>query len=822
MGFRQQAEPWFVAVTLLWVGCGLVESSSVVVGRDVGQGGAGTEAAGSPGEAGAENVAGGESADKGGNGGGGNATGGVTAEAGHGTSTGDESAGADGTPGPSPCVEGPCELPECERVLLLGDAPVALGQAASGLVVGDWNGDGRDDVAAANAEANSVSVLLGLGNGTFTERVDYPAGEMSGAIAKGDWNGDGIADIALANTDANTVSVLFANGNGTFAGRVDYETGARPLAIAGGDFDDDGRDDLAVAAQGENAVSVLLATSDGELGPRVDYPTGAGPHSVEAGDVNGDSVLDLVTSNAADLSVLFGNGAGSFAERLDQPFAPVLMTAGDLNGDGYLDLGTGDPGGRGFNGSVNARFGAGDGTFPSSLGLVTTDASSIVTGDLSGNGALGVVAAATYGVTVLSGKGGGAFAEPVSYPWWASTLELGDLNCDQVPDIVAVTGDQISGYSLSALLGDGDGTFAQSQRNLNPLQAKLLAVKGPNDDGELDIVTADDEVSILRGTPGGTFASAKTFWTMGLSVALDVGDVDDDGRVDVLIANGNDQGLSVLFSEGAAPDGAGVYARMDYARGQDVSVLEVGDVDGDGDLDLVVASGSEVRVSLGFGVGNRTTTYDAGATVQRLALADVDGGGTPDIVTGNFAGTIRVLPGAGDGSFGTPRVSETAHASFFDTFADLNGDGHVDLVATAPNSLEARVSLLFGTEDATFVEGPTYLTPGTPAAAALGDLEGDGEYDLAISTVQGLSVFRGAGDGTFLCAEAHDAPPSTASNLVLADVNRDSRLDVVLAASDGVNVLLNQPNVPSACASALAVPPPSRQRKAAGSLRPRF
>jgi FG-GAP-like repeat/Abnormal spindle-like microcephaly-assoc'd, ASPM-SPD-2-Hydin len=128
------------------------------------------------------------------------------------------------------------------------------------MVIGDFNADGKLDLATANLGPSTVSILLGNGDGTFPNHVDYPTGKFTLAVTTGDLNGDGKLDLMVSNFDANTVSVLLGNGDGSFQPRVDYATGNGPEGGVTGDFNGDGGLDFAVTARGDNAVSVFLNT----------------------------------------------------------------------------------------------------------------------------------------------------------------------------------------------------------------------------------------------------------------------------------------------------------------------------------------------------------------------------------------------------------------------------------------------------------------------------------------------------------------------------------------------------------------------------------
>ena len=204
----------------------------------------------------------------------------------------------------------------------VGGDPVAI-------VAGDFTGDGRTDLAVANLGANTVSVLLGNGDGTFQPQVTYPVGSNPRAIVAGDFRGDGHIDLAVANEGSfdaygnpipgtSSVSVLLGKGDGTFQSQVTYPVGKWPDAIVAGDFTGDGHLDLAIANDGSNTVSVLLGKGDGTFQPQVTYTVGSNPDAIVAGDFTDDGHLDLAVlnwafpGNSGSVSVLLGNGDGTF------------------------------------------------------------------------------------------------------------------------------------------------------------------------------------------------------------------------------------------------------------------------------------------------------------------------------------------------------------------------------------------------------------------------------------------------------------------------------------------------------------------------------
>src|SRR2546430_2429081 len=206
------------------------------------------------------------------------------------------------------------------------------------IAVGDFDGDARLDLAVANSD--SVSVLLGNGDGTFQTAVKYDAGSYPSSVVAGDLNGDKQPDLAVVNSDG--VSVLLGNGDGTFQSAVNFAVGSAPYSLAVGDFNADGKADLAVACAVPAQVSVLVCNGGGNIQAAVHYGTGAYPDFVVMADFDGDALLDLAVSNfnSTNVSVLFGRGDGTFKAAINYDAGPVPYSVGvgDFNGDGQPDL----------------------------------------------------------------------------------------------------------------------------------------------------------------------------------------------------------------------------------------------------------------------------------------------------------------------------------------------------------------------------------------------------------------------------------------------------------------------------------------------------
>ncbi|MEG5000562.1 FG-GAP-like repeat-containing protein, partial [Microcoleus sp. B4-D4] len=232
--------------------------------------------------------------------------------------------------------------------------------------IGDFNRDGLPDLAVANSGSTTASILLnttptGAATPTFAPQVTFPTGNSPYSVSIGDFNGDNLPDLAVANFNDNTASILLNTtptgaATPTFATKVDFATGTRPRSVSIGDFNGDNLPDLAVANSGSNTASILLNTTPTgaatpTFAPQVEFPTGSDPFSVSIGDFNGDNKPDLAVANFNDnsASILLNTTptnatSPTFATKVDFPTGnqPVSVSIGDFNLDGKPDLALGN------------------------------------------------------------------------------------------------------------------------------------------------------------------------------------------------------------------------------------------------------------------------------------------------------------------------------------------------------------------------------------------------------------------------------------------------------------------------------------------------
>jgi Bacterial Ig-like domain (group 3)/FG-GAP-like repeat len=397
---------------------------------------------------------------------------------------------------PSPAAES--FVPATGSPILTGNQPAAGASA-------DFNGDGIPDLAIMASYDNAVRILLGNGDGTFREASGSPINGVGNtpcsnqfqasncSMAVGDFNNDGKADLAETSDFDNTVIILLGNGDGTFKAPATINVGNFPEAVEIGDFNNDGIPDLAVANANDNTLSILLGVGDGTFTAIAPVPTGGFPFYLAVSDFNHDGSADIAVSNEADstVSVLLGNGDGTFTQANGSPiqnfnYNPAQVVAADFNGDGNSDLAVADfipvnqtPPEQDQKSTVVIMLGNGDGTFrqgPGSPYTVGLYALALVAADFNQDGHTDLAVdnygwnkyPATQTLQILMGdvNNDGGFTQPLPTTQLGNSpnqLIAADFNGDGTTDLAIPN---VGEFDTTILLNEFTQTATASVSNI--------------------------------------------------------------------------------------------------------------------------------------------------------------------------------------------------------------------------------------------------------------------------------------------------------------------------------------------------------------------
>jgi hypothetical protein len=622
-----------------------------------------------------------------------------------------------------------------------------LEHAPGDLAVGDVNGNGWPDVVSA-AGVTQFAVSAGVGNGNLLPAVSYWVGGQLHGVATGDVDDDGLADVAsTSNEQLLALNVNLADGTGGFLATLSTPLTAQARDLELADFDGDGHLDAAYVSVLEPSVALNLALGDGAggFGPPLVVTVPNSPKNVVVRDLDGDGDLDLATPCAL---------------QADDP-AFVAVARGD---------------------------GAG-GLLPVQLWETGPDAAHLAAGDLDGDGAPDLVTAGddTHRVSVLQADGAGGFLPPQRFETHdaPAAVALLDATADGLPDVVSWSA--LPG-TAAVLAGDGAGSLLALERHVVGANVDSVIVADLDVDGRPDLLAAtsvldaDPSLALLLADGAGGFLPpviGPFTGAPGKVFARRAGDVGGAGAPDLVLA---DEGaLAVAGNDGAG----GVLPAFSVPGSGTVQSLQLGDMDGDGLLDAVAANGlpaSAVLVFAGDGAGLAPPSpYAAGSSPRGLALGDLDEDGWLDVVTACYsgAGGLLVLPGDGAGGLLRATAVATATQAHEVVLADLDLDGHLDATVL---HVSAGVATLHGNGAGGL--GPATLHAGSiaksPGGLEVADVDGDGWPDavLALEPQHALAVRRNDGAGGLLVEEpfaaGHDVGP-----LALADLDGDHRPDLV-------------------------------------------
>jgi Calx-beta domain/FG-GAP-like repeat len=682
----------------------------------------------------------------------------------------------------------------------------AVGTTPRSIAFGDFNADGRIDLAVANQSSNNVSVLLNIGGGNFSTPTNFAVGGQPFSIVVADFNADGKSDLAAAHFSSNNVSILLGTGTGSFGAPTAASAGDNARALATGDFNGDAKADLVVGRS--SSLAVLLGSGTGSFGAPTVMNLSGDPTAVIVADFNHDGKSDLAaTTNSGStyrVAVLLGTGTGSFgaASNFTVGGLPISLAAGHFNSDSALDLAVATIGG----GNVSILLGTGTGSFSAATGIALELGSrSVAVGDFNADGksdlavtVSGDSLSASGYVSILPGNGDGTFGTRTNYGAGRVPHFVGvaDLDGDTRSDLAVANAGSFSSDEkgdISILFGNAGGTFSAAVRLISSGPRAL--VNGDfNADGKIDIAAMQtNSVGVFLGTGLGTFTGPTNFPFTGFPDAMAGGDFNGDGKKDLVVTTQSPNGVNVFLGTGTG----GFTGPTVFSAGSIPYGIGIGDFNADGKNDLAVANpgSNNISILLGDGAGSfsgPTNVALGNAGPESVAVGDYNADGKTDLAIGNSATFVSILLGTGTGSFTGPTNFAAGQTPEAIVTGDFNADGKADL-ATA-NRVSSSVNILLGNGNGTFGSPTAYIVGGNPFDLEIGDFNGDGKADLAVPnySLNRVSIMQGTGTGTFV-GPVYYSTGVQPHGVAVEDYNGDGHSDVATADlnSSTITVLLN-------------------------------
>lgn len=696
-----------------------------------------------------------------------------------------------------------------------GRVAVLLGDGAGGLtqdsgfftqsfnqhevLIGDFNEDGKADLALPGQSSGTIDIMLGDGTGAFAAGINRSTGGSS-MLTAGDFNNDGHLDILSGNR------MMLGTGTTDFNAPIVVPLPENAFAAITGDVNNDTNLDLVVSLSG--GLTILLGDGNGNLTRTRSYTSGAigfsGQSFAVFGDFNEDGKIDLAATQPSGIGIMIGDGAGAFHDALNYSSvlsSPRGVVVADFNNDGKKDFAAlGPPFGFPSSAGVEVVLGDGAGNFTrksfSNFGFQAI--SRIATADFNGDGRadLAVTRPADGRVFILINDGTGGFAASgTSVPnffvgFQASAIKNGDFNNDNKADLVVIT-PQTNNFSV--MLGDGTGGFSSIFSGIQ-LQGTSsfyddVDVGDFNADGKQDLAvvrSGSNIVNVLQGNGAGFFSNYATAPTPGTPISIVIKDLNGDGKPDIAATSSAPQTfirqayVTVLIN-----NGAGGFNSADYPNLDAGGMIGVGDFNDDNQPDLVVTSGFilvgsnldgvSILTNKGNGQFKAPISFSAGPQSGDLAVADFNSDNEDDVLftqpngasvallLNNFTTSLPCL-NISDASV-TETDSGTTNAVFTVTLSEASAQTVKVNYFTLP-----VFSFTAGTTNGadfenlpdtlTFLPGETSKTINVPVKGDLID-EFDQFFAVVLTTPINATISTGKGFGTIV---DNDPPPTISVN----------------------------------------------------------
>lgn len=681
--------------------------------------------------------------------------------------------------------------------------------------IADIDGDSWPDLAAASAFSNSIIVVKNTstpGNLSFYSPISFTTGTFPEDVAFDDLDGDGKPEMVTINNHANSVSVLkntSTKGNISFAAKTDYAVGPYPSSVAIGDLDGDGRPDIAVGNTSANTVSILknimgldvvpaiasFSPASGVNGTIVKIK-GSGFTGATSVKFGGTEAASFTVDSATGITATVGIGASGnvavttaygvathpgfqFNGPIIHAFVPVSAYASDT----VLIAGTN------FTEVTEVKFG---GT-PASSFKINSPTSITAT---VGNGTSGNISITSpNGTATLTGfTYSGIYFTPPS----VTSIFPGS---GPVGTVVTITGTNFNPTPSGNIV-----FFGAVKAVVSAATPTQLTVAVPSGATYKPVSVTANNLTAYSSQPftvtfdhatisEESFVVAGNYPTGSWPIDVVFTDLNDDGKPDLVTANGTSNNISV-FKNTSTKGTISLSAKTDFATGPGPRQIAVDDLDGDGKPDLVVAnlnSGREGSISIFRNTSSSGSIsfaprvdFETGLGTTGVDIGDLNADGKPDIVavSGNsyyYSIFQNITPAHGNITFALKQDYPTNPRPDNVAIADVNADGRPEIIiansANSSISVYRNISMNKIIEFASRVDYPTNTFPTNVKA---GDFDQDGKLDLAITNYTGasLTVYKNHSSGNNISLGGRQDYPASVYNLAIGDLNGDGRPDI--------------------------------------------
>jgi hypothetical protein len=717
---------------------------------------------------------------------------------------------------------------------------IPLDSIPSFILAADLDGDGLDDLAFSQ---NGISVFRNRGGAAFDPPQVIEAGSRPQGLAAADLDGDGSLDLAVANEGSGDITVHLNRGNGTFEEKVSCLVGNGPRSVAAADFDGDRLLDLAVACSGSGEIMILRNDGLGRFQKAETVLPGGMPQLLAALDIEGDGDMDLITTvldSSSSVVVLRNDGKGGFPETVKAYLKGTSLkdlVVADMNGDGRPDFAV-------SSWNFDLPISSGIGIFMNLPPVVfSLDCNSNCVPDeceldCNKNG-IADDCELRDGLSLDCNRNGipdecdpdcdrngvpDACEVDFDGNGVADVCEIlggtaSDCNGNWIPDAIEISRNEARDCNGNGIPDEcdlalrpgfpGPPGWIDDPEQLKPTPRSPLVAADLDGDGLLDLASGSgDHVSVLWNGGGRRFgpeariacAEKEPSLCGGEFASLVPGDFDGDGLVD-LIAFGGCECMPIYHSGlrefSAAPSFQAVATVYGCDRVDDyIFAVQAEDIDGDGNLDLSMGSLWHIWYVLNLGNGIFSDPGYLGSEDLLLngpsipwrnafqAIGDLNGDGFLETAVGGCGGIFIVVSSTpfNRGILLDPLIQGCVQDI---ALGDLNGDGNLDMalaVQKAEGSHEWRLRIFLNKDGMKFAAGGAIPVPGPFTAPEIGDLDGDGDLDLAILFPDGFGILVNNGQGIF-DPEYHIASFKP-TGMALGDLDGDGDRDIALRGSD--------------------------------------